>query len=78
MQVIMNGFHGDAQSIAVGLQQGYPLSAILFGRFFDGLHNHIQSFSRCRHQSPTLEMSRTWSMQMMSFLQLSPLLTIRP
>ena len=39
----VNCFHGSTQSPSVGLQQGCPLSTTLFGLFFDGLHNHIQS-----------------------------------
>ncbi len=37
-----NGFHGDMHSPSVGLRQGRPLSATVFGLFLDGLHHHLQ------------------------------------
>ena len=38
----INGFHGDMHNPSVGLRQGCPLSATLFGLFLDGLHHHLQ------------------------------------
>ncbi len=41
----INGFHDDMHSpsmTSVGLHQGCPLSAALFGLFLDGLHYHLQ------------------------------------
>ena len=38
----MNNAHGDTQCPSIGLRQGCPLSATVFGLFLDGLHNHLQ------------------------------------
>ena len=47
----INGFHGDMHSPSVGLRQGCPLSATLFGRFIDGLPPSSAFLSsKCRHQ----------------------------
>ena len=37
------GTCGEGQTPAVGLRQGCPLSATLFGLFIDGLHHHLES-----------------------------------
>ena len=39
----VNGQCGHSQSPSVGLRQGCPLSATLFGIFIDGLHHHLQT-----------------------------------
>ena len=41
MQV--GGQSGPSQSPSIGLRQGCPLSATLFGIFIDGLHHHLQT-----------------------------------
>ena len=39
----VNGQCGHSQSPSIGLRQGCPLSATLFGIFIDGLHHHLQT-----------------------------------
>ncbi len=39
----INGQCGHSQSPSIGLRQGCPLSATLFGIFIDGLHHHLQT-----------------------------------
>ena len=39
----VGGQCGPSQSPSIGLRQGCPLSATLFGIFIDGLHNHLQT-----------------------------------
>jgi len=39
----VNGQCGHSQGPAIGLRQGCPLSATLFGIFIDGLHHHLQT-----------------------------------
>lgn len=43
MAVRVAGAYGDSQRPSVGLKQGCPLSATLFGLFIDGLHQHLQT-----------------------------------
>ena len=39
----VSGHYGTVQFPSVGLRQGCPLSATLFGLFLDGLHEHMQT-----------------------------------
>ena len=39
----IGGQCGPSQSPSIGLRQGCPLSATLFGIFIDGLHHHLQT-----------------------------------
>ena len=39
----VDGTCGEGQTPAMGLRQGCPLSATLFGLFIDGLHHHLES-----------------------------------
>ena len=39
----VGGQCGPSQSPTIGLRQGCPLSATLFGIFIDGLHHHFQT-----------------------------------
>ena len=39
----LGGMHGQGQTPAMGLGQGWPLSATLFGLFTKGLHHHLES-----------------------------------
>ena len=39
----VSGSSGDSHSPSIGLRQGCPLSATLFGIFIDGLHHHLQT-----------------------------------
>ena len=39
----VGGKCGQAQTPAMGLRQGCPLSATLFGLFIDGLHHHLEA-----------------------------------
>ena len=39
----VSGASGDSHSPSIGLRQGCPLSATLFGIFIDGLHHHLQT-----------------------------------
>ena len=39
----IGGASGDSHSPSIGLRQGCPLSATLFGIFIDGLHHHLQT-----------------------------------
>ncbi len=39
----VNGVVGEAQTPFMGLQQGCPLSATLFGLFIDGLHHFLET-----------------------------------
>ena len=39
----VGGQCGPSQSPSIGLRQGCPLSATLFGIFIDGLHHHLQT-----------------------------------
>lgn len=39
----VGGQCGQSQSPSIGLRQGCPLSATLFGIFIDGLHHHLQT-----------------------------------
>ncbi len=39
----VNGQCGHSQSPSIGLRQGCPLSATLFGIFIDGLHHYLQT-----------------------------------
>ena len=41
----VNGMSGDSQSPSMGLRQGCPLSATLFGLFIDGLHHHLETMA---------------------------------
>ncbi|DBA94735.1 TPA: hypothetical protein ACH3X1_002285 [Trebouxia sp. C0004] len=40
---VYEGQCGHSQSPSIGLRQGCPLSATLFGIFVDGLHHHLQT-----------------------------------
>ena len=39
----VNGVAGDSQIPSMGLRQGCPLSATLFGLFIDGLHHYLET-----------------------------------
>ena len=39
----VNGVTGDSQTPSMGLRQGCPLSATLFGLFIDGLHHYLET-----------------------------------
>ena len=39
----VNGVTGDSQAPSMGLRQGCPLSATLFGLFIDGLHHYLET-----------------------------------
>ena len=39
----VGGACGDSYSPSIGLRQGCPLNATLFGIFIDGLHHHRQT-----------------------------------
>ena len=39
----VDGMRGQGQTPAMGLRQGCPLSATLFGLFIDGLHHYLES-----------------------------------
>ena len=39
----VNGVTGDSQTSSMGLRQGCPLSATLFGLFIDGLHHYLET-----------------------------------
>ena len=39
----VNGRCGQSQRPSIGLRQGCPLTATLFGIFIDGSHHHLQT-----------------------------------
>ena len=43
VSIRINGQCGHSQSSSIGLRQGSPLSATLFGIFIDGLQHHLQT-----------------------------------
>ena len=43
LSIRVGGACGKSQTPAMGLRQGCPLSATLFGLFIDSLHHHLES-----------------------------------
>ncbi|KAL3147747.1 hypothetical protein ABBQ32_14172 [Trebouxia sp. C0010 RCD-2024] len=43
LSVRIGGQVGDSQAPSMGLRQGCPLSATLFGLFIDGLHHYLET-----------------------------------
>ncbi|KAA6418764.1 MAG: reverse transcriptase, partial [Trebouxia sp. A1-2] len=39
----VSGFTGEGKTPSMGLRQGCPLSATLFGLFIDGLHHYLET-----------------------------------
>ena len=39
----VSGFTGEGRTPSIGLRQGCPLSATLFGLFIDGLHHYLET-----------------------------------
>ena len=39
----VSGFSGEGKTPSMGLRQGFPLSATLFGLFIDGLHHYQET-----------------------------------
>ena len=45
LSVRISGTSGEGWTPAMGLRQGCPLSATLFGLFIDGLHSYLEALS---------------------------------
>ncbi|DBA78899.1 TPA: hypothetical protein ACH3X1_008781 [Trebouxia sp. C0004] len=41
----VSGFRGEGTTPSIGLRQGCPLSATLFGLFIDGLHHYLETMA---------------------------------
>ncbi|DBB17606.1 TPA: hypothetical protein ACH3X3_002655 [Trebouxia sp. C0006] len=41
----VSGYTGEGRTPSMGLQQGCPLSATLFGLFIDGLHHYLEAMA---------------------------------
>ena len=39
----VSGFSGEGKAPSMGLGQGCPLTATLFGLFIDGLHHYLET-----------------------------------
>ena len=39
----VSGYTGEGKTPSMGLRQGCPLSATLFGLFIDGLHHYLET-----------------------------------